>query len=104
MNSTTVFKFRLYVSSNTPNTVKAMSNLKRFCRTYLAGRHVIEVVDVFKHPKRALTDQIFLTPTLMRLAPMPLRRIIGTLSETQALGDAIGLVMPAAAKSGKGLE
>jgi circadian clock protein KaiB len=82
------------VASNTPNTVKAMANLKRFCQDYLAGRHVIEVVDVFKHPKRALTDQILMTPTLMRIAPAPVRRIVGTLNEVQPLCDAIGLVLP----------
>jgi circadian clock protein KaiB len=93
MNATTVFKFRLYVASNTPNTAKAMNNLKRFCHAYLAGRHVIEVIDVYKHPKRALADQILMTPTLMRIAPTPMRRIVGTLNETQPLCDAIGLVM-----------
>jgi circadian clock protein KaiB len=92
MNSKIVFKFRLYVASNTPNTTRAMTNLEQFCRVYLAGRHVIEVIDVFKHPKRALTDQIYMTPTLIRVTPGPLRRIVGTLSETRRLGEAIGVV------------
>jgi circadian clock protein KaiB len=92
MTSKTAFKFRLYVASNTPHSVKAMANLKQFCHEHLAGRHVIEVVDVIKHPKRALTDQIYLTPTLVRITPAPVRRIVGTLSDPQPLFEAMGLV------------
>lgn len=92
MKTKTVFKFRLYVARNTPYAVRATTNLKQFCQLYLAGRHVIEVVDVFKQPKRALADQIYLTPTLMRIAPAPVRRIVGTLSEPQRLFEAIGLI------------
>jgi circadian clock protein KaiB len=97
MNTKTVFKFRLYVARNTPNAIRATLNLKQFCRVYLAGRHVIEVIDVFKQPKRALTDQIYLTPTLIQVAPAPERRIVGTLTETKRLFEAIGLVAAPAA-------
>ena len=99
MKSKTKFKFRLYVASNTPNAAKAMVNLRQFCREHLAGRHVIEVVDVFKNPKRALADQIYMTPLLLRLAPKPLRRVVGTLDQAQALLAALGVTSAAGFKA-----
>ncbi len=91
MKSKTKFKFRLYVASNTSNAAKATANLQQFCRVHLAGRHAIEVVDVFKNPQRALDDQIYMTPLLLRLAPKPLCRVVGTLDQTQPLLAALGV-------------
>lgn len=91
MKSKTKFKFRLYVAGNTPNAAKAVANLRQFCAEHLAGRHAIEVVDVFKNPRRALADQIYMTPLLLRLAPRPVRRVVGTLDQTQPLLAALGV-------------
>ena len=66
------------------------ANLDALCRTHLPDRHEIEVVDVFREPKRALADGIFMTPTLVKLAPPPVRRIVGTLSQTQDRAASIG--------------
>ena len=77
-----IFKFRLYVADDALNSAQAQANLVALCRTYLADRYEIDLVDVFKEPQRALTDGIFMTPTLIRLAPLPIRRIVGTLSQT----------------------
>ncbi len=82
MSRPVVFKFRLYVADDALNSAQAQANLTALCHTYLVDRHEIELVDVFKEPKRALTDGIFMTPTLIRLAPLPVRRIVGTLSQT----------------------
>ena len=68
-----------------------MTNLTALCQTYLPDRHEIEVVDVFRRPERALADAIFMTPTLVRLAPAPVRRVVGTLSQTQLTLHALGL-------------
>lgn len=84
-------KFRLYVAGDSLNSAQAVGNLNSICRTYLRGRYAIEVVDVFKEPKRALAEGIFMTPTLIRLAPFPIRRIVGTLSQTQPVLQALGL-------------
>jgi circadian clock protein KaiB len=86
-----VFKFRLYVAGDAQNSVDAISNLTTICRQYLPGRYNIEVMDVFIQPERALTDGIFMTPTLVKLAPAPPRRIIGNLSETDRVVQALGL-------------
>jgi len=85
------FKFRLYVAGDALNSVQAQANLAEFCRTHLPDRHEIEIVDVFREPQRALTDGIFMTPTLVKLAPSPARTIIGTLSQTQTVLQALGL-------------
>ncbi|MDD5333234.1 MAG: circadian clock KaiB family protein [Rhodoferax sp.] len=57
----------------------------------MAGRYEIEVVDVFRQPQRALADAVFMTPTLIKLAPLPQRAIVGTLSQTQTVLQALGL-------------
>jgi circadian clock protein KaiB len=85
------FKFRLYVAGDAQNSVQAVTNLRTLCRTYLPERHEIEVVNVFQAPKRALADGIFMTPALIKLSPMPIRKIVGTLSQTQPLLHALGL-------------
>jgi circadian clock protein KaiB len=85
------FSFRLYVAGDALNSVQALANLNAICRMHLPGRHAIEVVNVFREPKRALADGIFMTPTLIKLAPSPVRRIVGTLSQTQTLLEALGL-------------
>ena len=86
------FNFRLYVAGDAQNSAQAAVNLAAFCRAYLEDRHTIEVVNVFKEPKRALADGIFMTPTLVKLSPSPApRRIVGTLSQVQALMQAFGV-------------
>ena len=85
------FKFRLYVAGDAQNSANALANLTALCRAYLADRHNIEVVNVFREPKRALADGILMTPTLVKLAPSPVRRIVGTLSQTQPVLHALGL-------------
>ena len=70
------FSFRLYVARDAENSIQAVHNLTAICQKHLPGRHRIEVVDVFTHPKRALADGIFLTPTLIRVTPSPVKRIV----------------------------
>jgi circadian clock protein KaiB len=86
-----MFKFRLFVAGGTQNSAQAVANLNAICRAHLPDRHDIEVVDVLREPKRALADGILMTPTLVRLAPSPVERIIGTLSQTQIVLRALGL-------------
>ena len=85
------FKFRLYVAGDALNSVQALANLTALCLAHLPDRHEIEVVDVFREPGRALADDIFMTPTLLRLAPSPVRSIVGTLSQMQPVLQALGL-------------
>ncbi len=90
------FKFRLYVAGDALNSTLALANLTALCNTHLLDRHEIDVVDVFQEPQRALADGIFMTPTLVKLAPSPTQSIIGTLSKTQTVLLALGLAAIAA--------
>jgi circadian clock protein KaiB len=85
------FKFRLYVAGDGQNGALAISHLTALCRRYLPNRHEIEIVDVYRDPKRALEDGVLMTPTLMKLAPAPLRRIVGALSQERVVLQTLGL-------------
>lgn len=74
---------RLYIAGQTPRSVKAFANLKRICEEHLKGRYRIEVIDLIQHPQLAAGDQILAVPTLVRLLPEPVRKIIGDLSNTE---------------------
>ena len=95
MSESREFSFRLYVAGNGPNSVLALANLRALCQTRLADRHRIEVVDLLAHPQRALEDGVLLTPTLVKLAPNPLQKIIGNLSDLATVLQAIGLPLDA---------
>ena len=85
MSKGTIFKFRLYVAGDAPNSTQAISNLKTFCEKHLKGRHEIEEVDVMRHPARSLAEGVLLTPMVVRITPGPTRKIIGNLSEQPPL-------------------
>lgn len=87
----TTFRFRLYIADSTKNSDAASANLEAICRDYLPGRHTIEVVDVLRDPDRALDDGILMTPTLVRLSPLPERRIVGTLTHIGPVLAALGI-------------
>ncbi len=80
---TEIYELRLYVAGQTPKSVTALTNLKRYCEEYLKGRYKIEVIDLLKHPQLAEGDQILAIPTLVRKVPVPIRKIIGDLSNEE---------------------
>ncbi len=75
-------RLRLYVAGNAPNSLRASGNAKAICEEYFAGTYELEIVDMLGFPRRALADGIIVTPTLLRLAPLPVLRVIGNLSDT----------------------
>ena len=81
---------RLYVAGNAPNSLRARTNLKTLCAA-LKQPVDVEVVDVLETPTRALTDGVLLTPTLVRLAPPPVLRMVGDLSDTLRVQAALGI-------------
>lgn len=74
------WELRLYIAGQTPNSVLALKNITKYCENHLEGKYVIEVIDLLKNPQLAEGDQIFAIPTLVRKVPVPLRKIIGDLS------------------------
>jgi circadian clock protein KaiB len=75
------YELRLFVSGLTPRSQRAIDNLQNICERYLAGRHRIEVVDLYQSPGAARDQQIVATPTLLKVLPFPARRVIGDLSQ-----------------------
>lgn len=75
------FLLRLYVAGMTPRSLSAFSNLKRICEAHLDGRYEIEVIDLMETPQLAAGQQIIAVPTLVRVLPEPITRIIGDLSD-----------------------
>ena len=76
------YMLRLYIAENTPQSAIALENLQRLCDAHLAGRYHLEVIDLMKNPELAKADQILAVPTLVRKMPTPIRKFIGTLSDT----------------------
>jgi circadian clock protein KaiB len=95
MTRRSMYKFRLYVADDTMNSAQATANLQALCQSHLSGRHEIEIVDVFKDPQRAILEGIRMTPTLLRLAPLPVRRIVGTLMDTKRVLETLELATSA---------
>jgi circadian clock protein KaiB len=73
----------LYVAGQTAKSVTAFNNLKKICEDHIPGKYNIEVVDLMKNPTLAKGDQILAIPTLVRKLPMPIRKILGDLSDTE---------------------
>jgi circadian clock protein KaiB len=73
----------LYVTGTSPRTKVAITNLQRLCENELAGQYELEVVDVLENPQRAEDEKILATPTLIKQLPLPLRRVIGDLSDRE---------------------
>jgi circadian clock protein KaiB len=82
-NSECPYELRLYVAGQTPRSLEAFSNLKKICEEHLKERYSIEVIDLLENPKLARGDQILAIPTLVRRLPEPIRKIIGTLADTE---------------------
>jgi circadian clock protein KaiB len=77
------FMLRLYVAGQTPNSIRALANLKRLCEEHLTVGYQIEVIDLLENPQLARGDQILAVPTLVRRLPEPVRKIIGDLSDSE---------------------
>src|ERR1051325_1971148 len=74
---------RLYVAGQTPKSLAAFANLKKICAEYLEGQYRIEVIDLLENPQLGRGDQIVAIPTLVRNLPVPIKKIIGDLSNTE---------------------
>ena len=77
------WNLRLYVAGQSPKSVRAFENLKRICEQHLAGKYRIEIIDLLKNPQLAAGDQIVAIPTLVRKLPVPIKSIIGDLSNEE---------------------
>ena len=81
----THYVLRLYVTGSTSQSTRAISNIRKICEEHLQGRYELEVVDITQHPKLAIGEQIIAAPTLIKKLPLPLRRFIGDMSQTERI-------------------
>jgi circadian clock protein KaiB len=85
------YSFRLYVTGASPGSSRAIAFIKAFCEQFLKGRYLLEVVDVYQQPALADEERILATPTLVRTSPLPLRRVVGNLTDLHKLQTRLDL-------------
>ncbi len=79
------YVLRLYVSGATPRSTEAIANLKEVCESRLKNRYDLQVIDIYQQPELAQDQQIVAVPTLIKMLPLPLRRLVGGLSQERVL-------------------
>ena len=79
------------MADHSPNSVLARANLSALCAQHLPDQHEIEIVDVFREPERARDDGIIMTPALVKITPLPVRKIVGSLSHAEVVLAELGL-------------
>ena len=72
---------RLYVTGQTPRSLRSIENLRKLCEKYLKGQFDLEVIDIYQQPALAAEGQIIAAPTLIKTMPLPLRRLVGDFSD-----------------------
>ncbi|OKH32738.1 hypothetical protein NIES2119_25265 [[Phormidium ambiguum] IAM M-71] len=83
--------FRLYITGNTPNSVRAVRNIKKIAEKYFPDNYELEVIDVYEKPEQLLSDNIVAIPTLIKDAPLPVKRLVGDLSNTKKVLTSLGI-------------
>jgi len=82
----------LFVTGSTPNSLRAIRNIRALCEEMLRGCYELKVIDIYQHPEQIKPEQIVVTPTLIRKRPLPLRKLIGDLSNKDRLLLALDIV------------
>lgn len=85
------YMLRLYVTGATPNSVRAISNIKRICETHLPGEYFLEIIDLYNNREIAEQEQVVAVPMLVKVLPLPAQRLIGDLSDNAKVLEVLGL-------------
>ena len=85
------FVFHLFITGASPNSIRAINNLKQLCDEHMAGRYELQIIDVYQQPAIAAKEQIIALPLMIRKHPLPERRLIGDMSETTKILKALGI-------------
>ena len=88
------YRLRLFITGSTPRSIRAIENMRRICQEHLMGQYDLEVIDVYQNPEATRDLQIVATPTLVKILPEPLRRIIGDLSNKERVLAGLNLMPP----------
>lgn len=90
-NAEPTYLLQLYVTGASPNSERAIHNLREICDTWLKGRFALEVIDVYQQPEVAKQEQLVALPLLIKRLPLPQRRLIGDLSDTAKVLKSLGI-------------
>jgi len=85
------YLLHLYITGATPNSMRAVRNLKEICEAHLAGRYELLIIDIYQQPELARQEQIVAAPTLIRVRPLPRRQLVGDLSNRTAVLISLGV-------------
>ena len=88
----TFYVLRLYVSCMTTNSLRAIENVRKICAEYLAGRCQMEIIDIYQQPALAKERQIVAAPTLVKELPLPMRRFIGDMSQSERILQGLDVI------------
>jgi circadian clock protein KaiB len=83
---------KLYVAGMTSRSTRAVENVRTFCEKHLEGRYDLQVIDVYQQPALARTEQLIAAPTLIKKLPLPLRRLIGDMSNEERILVGLDLI------------
>lgn len=84
-HATVVYVLRLYITGFSPRSARAISNIRKICEEHLDGRYDLEIVDISRQPAQAQSEQILAAPTLIKKLPLPARRFIGDMSQSDRI-------------------
>ncbi|WP_407430325.1 circadian clock KaiB family protein [Arcticibacter sp.] len=87
------FVLRLFITGASPNSARAISNIRKICELYLKNRYSLEIIDVYQQPERAQAEQLIALPLLIKKAPGPERRLLGDLSDEKKVLKGLGIVI-----------
>src|SRR5882672_9235929 len=90
-NPLPAYDLRLFVTGATPNSARAITNIRNICESYLKGRYELQIFDVYQDVELARQEQIIALPLLVKKHPLPERKLIGDLSETEKVLKALGV-------------
>lgn len=79
------FFFKLYVAGVSRKSSKAVTNIKNFCEKYLKGHYELEILDIYQQTKKSIDDQVIVAPTLIKKLPLPLKKLLGDMSDTNKI-------------------
>ncbi len=88
------YELRLFITGSTPRSTRAIANMHRICEQNLKGRYTLKVIDVYEDPEATRSMQVIATPTLVKMLPEPLRRIIGDLSDEKRVLAGLDIASP----------
>jgi circadian clock protein KaiB len=86
-----VYRLRLFVTGASPNSSRAIENLTNICETYLKGKYELEIIDIYQQPLIAENEQIIALPMVIKSGPLPIRRLVGDMSDTGKVLRGLGL-------------